>query len=112
MWASFFLQGSFNLIYFDRNWFLIYKDFCKPGVIQSLVSQRLVQCKRMQVYFNAFFASQCTPNSNDSALPDVTNHISNVSLSSIQFEDQDILNIICSLNYNKAHGYDDISIRF
>ena len=76
------------------------------------VSQRLVQCKRMQVYFNAFFASQCTPNSNDSALPDVTNHISNVSLSSIQFEDQDILNIICSLNYNKAHGYDDISIRF
>ena len=31
-----FLQGSFNLINFDRNWFLIDKDFCKPGVIQGL----------------------------------------------------------------------------
>ena len=55
--------------------------------------------------------SQCTPISNDSALPDSSNSVSNVSLSSIHFEDQDILKIIRSLNYNKAHGYDDISIR-
>ena len=33
----------------------------------------------------------------------------NVSLPSIQFEDQDILKITHSLNYSKAHGYDDIS---
>ena len=32
-------------------------------------------------------------------------------LSSIHFEDQDILKIIRSLKYNKAHGYDDISMR-
>ena len=31
-----FLKGSFSLIYFDRNWFLINIDFCKPGVIQGL----------------------------------------------------------------------------
>ena len=31
-----FLQGSFNLINFDRNWFLIDIDFCKPEVIQGL----------------------------------------------------------------------------
>ena len=31
-----FLQGSFNLINCDRNWFLIDIDFCKPGVIQAL----------------------------------------------------------------------------
>ena len=58
-----------------------------------------------------FFTSQCTPTSNDIALPSRTNSVSNVSLSSIQFKDQDILKIIDSLNYNKAHGYDDISIR-
>ena len=58
-----------------------------------------------------FFAFQCTPISNDSALPNLSNSVSNVSLSSIHFEDQDILKIIRSLNYNKAHGYDDISIR-
>ena len=62
-------------------------------------------------YFNDFFASQCTPISNDSALPNYSNSVFNVSLSSIHFEDQDILKIIQSLNYNKAHGYDDISIR-
>ena len=47
----------------------------------------------------------------DSALPSTTNSASNVSLSSIQFKDQDILKITRFLNYNKAHGYDDISIR-
>ena len=36
MWASFFRQGSFNLINFDRNCFLIDIDFCKPGVMQGL----------------------------------------------------------------------------
>ena len=55
--------------------------------------------------------SQCTPISNDSALPNSSNSVSNVSLLSIHFEDQDILEIIRSLNYNKAHGYDDISTR-
>ena len=58
-----------------------------------------------------FFAFQCTPISNDSALPNLSNSVSNVSLSSIHFEDQDILKIIRSLNYNKAHGYDDTSMR-
>ena len=61
--------------------------------------------------FNDFFASQCTAVSNDSALLNTTNSVSNVSLSSIQFKDQDIIKIIRSLNYKKFHGYDDISIR-
>ena len=52
-------------------------------------------------HFNAFFASQCTPVSNDSALPSTTNSVSNVSLSSIQFKDQDILKIIHSLTIIK-----------
>ena len=52
--------------------------------------------------------SQCTQVSNDSALTSTTNSVSDVSLSSIQFKNQYILKIVCSLNYNKAHGYDDI----
>ena len=36
VWANFFLHGSFNLINFDMNWFLIDIDFCEPGVIQGL----------------------------------------------------------------------------
>ena len=55
--------------------------------------------------------SQCTQVSSDSALTSTTNSVSNVSLSSIQFKNQYILKIVCSLNYNKVHGYDDISIR-
>ena len=31
-----FLQESLDLINFDRNWFLIDIDFCKPGVIEGL----------------------------------------------------------------------------
>ena len=50
-------------------------------------------------HFNAFFASQCTPVFNDSVLPNTTNSVSNISLSSIQFKDQDILKNICSLNW-------------
>ena len=40
------------------------------------------------------------------------NSVTNPSLSSVSLNDQDILKIIHSLNINKAHGYDDISIRF
>ena len=46
-----------------------------------------------------------------STLPLVTTPITNASLSSISFSDQDILNVIHSLNINKAHGFDDLSIR-
>ena len=75
-----------------------------------LVNNKLISnFKEKANYFNDFFASQCTPISNDGALPN-SSSVSNVSLSSIHFEDQDILKIIHSLNYNKAPGYDDISI--
>ena len=77
-----------------------------------LVTNKLISSfKEKANYFNNFFASQCTPVSNDSALSNKANSASNVSLSSIQYEDHNILTIIHSLNYNKAHGYDDISIR-
>ena len=83
-----------------------------PLIPPILVNNKLISnFKEKANHFNAFFASQCTPVFNDSALPSTNNSVSNVSLSSIQFKDQDILKIIRSLNYNKANGYDDMSIR-
>ena len=61
-------------------------------------------------HFNAFFASQYTPDSKNSTLPLARTPVTNASLSSIS-NDEDILKIIHSLNINKAHGYDNISIR-
>ena len=59
-----------------------------------LVNNKLIlNFKEEANHFNNFLASQCTPNC-----------VSNVSLSSIQFVDQDIPNILHSLSYNKAHG--------
>ena len=77
-----------------------------PLIPPILVNNKLISnFKEKANHFNAFFVSQCTPVSNDSALPSTSNSVSNVS------EDQDILKITRSLNYNKVHGYDDISIR-
>ena len=83
-----------------------------PLIPPILVNNKLISnFKEKANHCNTFFTSQCTPVSNDSALPSTSNSVSNVSLSSIQFKDQCILKIIHSLNYNKAHGYNDISIR-
>ena len=77
-----------------------------------LINKNLISYfKEKANHFNTFFASHCTQVSNDNALSNAANSVSNFSLSSIQFEYQDILKITHSLNYNKAHGYDDISTR-
>ena len=57
-----------------------------PLILPILVSNKLISnFKEKAIYFNDFFVSQCTPVSNDSALRNLSNSISNVSLSSIQF---------------------------
>ena len=62
-------------------------------------------------YFNKFFASKCTPLSNSSSLPSSLYLETEARLTSITFSDNDILKIIRSLDINKAHGHDDISVR-
>ena len=62
-------------------------------------------------HFISFFASYCTPLNNNSRVPGSQTCITDSKLSSLQFEDKDIIKIIRSLNINKAHGHDDISIR-
>ena len=60
--------------------------------------------------FNDFFATQCTPLSNNSVLPPAISFKIQSRLSSINFE-KDILKIIRNLNVNKTYGHDNISIR-
>ena len=62
-------------------------------------------------YFNNFFASHCTPFVNNSKLTDKITYNSAATLTSIKFDNNDILKIIKSLNVNKGHGDDGISVR-
>ena len=70
-----------------------------PLIPPILISNKLVSnFKEKANHFNDFLASQCTPVPNNSTLPLVTTLITNASLSSISFNDQDILNVIHSLD--------------
>ena len=90
----------------------VYNGKKTPLIPPILISNKLVSnFKEKANHFNAFFASQCTPISNDSMLPLVITPATYASLLSISFKDQDVLKIIHFLNINKAHKYDDISIR-
>ena len=61
--------------------------------------------------FNSFFAKQCSTIQNSSKLPLILGkNPLEKSISSITFNCNDIATIICTLNPNKAHGYDMISI--
>ena len=48
---------------------------------------------------------------NNSKLPGKITYNSAAALTSIKLENNDILKIISSLNVNKAHGHDGISVR-
>ena len=56
------------------------------------------------------FAKQCTTIENDSPVPTETNCLCDVTILGVDFEDQDILKIICAVDINKAHGHGNISI--
>ena len=61
-------------------------------------------------YFNEFFSLQCSLVVNSSVLPDKS-YLTASSLESITISESDILKTIRSLDINKAHGHDDISVR-
>ena len=62
-------------------------------------------------YFNMFFACKCTTLSNSSSLTISRDLETETRLISIIFSNNDILKIIGSLDINKAHGHDDVSVR-
>ena len=59
--------------------------------------------------FNDFFAATCTPIQNLSSLP-VFEYKTDQKISEIIISDEEIINIINSLDSSKANGWDDISI--
>ena len=61
--------------------------------------------------FNNFFALQCKTIDNSSVTPNHANFTNDKRLSNLNFDINDITNIIHKLNPNKAHGHDGISIR-
>ena len=61
--------------------------------------------------FNKFFVEQCTLLWNGVVLPVNQVFSTQARLKSLDFKKVEILKITRALNINKAHGYDDISIR-
>ena len=62
--------------------------------------------------FNNHFSEQCSLIPNSSSLPDVMSvPLPYPSLSSFTIDADMLLNLIRSLDINKSHGYDQISVR-
>ena len=62
-------------------------------------------------FFNSFFSNQCSLLKNCRKLPTNPRYITDKRLRTINFTADNIEKIIVSLNSNKAHGHDNISIR-
>ena len=60
---------------------------------------------------NEYFAEQCTLLKNNSVLPINHTFLTQSRLTSLDFNEEEILKIIRALNIHKAHGHDDIFIR-
>ena len=95
------------------------------SILKALLNNKKIPCipplfhegkyvtdfKKKAELFNSFFAKQCSIIQNSSKLPLTLNKKTNNSISSITFNRNDIATIIRSLDPNKAHGYNMISIR-
>ena len=89
-----------------------YNDKKIPIIPPLLVNDKFVTDIQMKAnILNKFFADQCTPLKNNSSLPVKQIFLTQSRLTSIDFDENELLKIIRSLNINKAHGHDDISIR-
>ena len=76
-----------------------------------LVNDELVShFKQKANLFNIYFASQCTPIKNGSKIPNFSYKTEKI-LISFDIKDDDILQLIKNLNVDKAHGWDQLSIR-
>ena len=82
-----------------------------PIIPPLLINDQLVSNFNEKEYFNKYFSNQCSVIDNSSKLPTDQAPYTTSLLSSIDIKESDILNILKSLDANKAHGHDDISIR-
>ena len=86
-----------------------------PIIPPLLINDKLILDSEVKAnHFNHFFfVSQCTPLDNSSKIASHKSqtYITNTKLSSIKFENEDIINIIRSLSIGKVIDHDNISIR-
>ena len=61
--------------------------------------------------FSDIFSRQCTPLANGSKLPENQVYLTKSRINLVPFSDTLVINIIRTLDVNKTHGHDDISIR-
>ena len=100
----------------SKTYWSIFKTFYSgtkiPLIPPIIIDNKVIRNFREKAnVFNIFFALQCMAIVNDSILPSTIIYRTENRLSAISFKDEDVLKIIKSLNINKAHGHDDISIR-
>ena len=60
--------------------------------------------------FNSFFARQCKLVSNNSVLPSHFTYMTEERIQSLTFSESDVIQIIRTLDVNKAHGHDNILV--
>ena len=82
--------------------------FIIPPILKS--NKYISDFKEKANYFNEFFSLQCSHVVNSSVLPGKL-YLTASSLESITISGIDILKTIRSLDINKAHCHDDISVR-
>ena len=70
----------------------------------------IIDFKEKAELFNSFFSKQCSLITNNSKLPTSPSYLTEKHLTIITFSAEDIGKIIRSLNPNKAHGHDNLSV--
>ena len=88
-----------------------YNDKKIPIIPPLLIDDKFVTDIQMKAnIFNKFFADKCTPLKNNSVLPKSQIFLTQSRLSTLDFNEEELIKIIRNLNVHKAHGHDDISI--
>ena len=80
-----------------------------PNIPLLLVNNELINEAKVNI-FHKYFASQCTTINNNSVLHSTLNHLTDDKVSSFNIS-SGFLQLIKSLNPNKAHGHDESSVK-
>ena len=89
-----------------------YNDKKIPPIPPLLIGKKFVADTGTKAnFFNKFFAEQCTLLKICSVLPSSHEFLTEERLCSLDFSNGEILKLIRSLNVDKAHGHNDVSIR-
>ena len=85
------------------------KEQCIPPIFHN--NKYVTDFKENSEFFDSFFANQCSLIPSNSILPSVLKLLTEHDLTSCDFSETDVLQIIINQGSNKAHGHDMISIR-